>query len=88
MANNHIMLYLASVILLLGIISSSFNMQMYPQGRMSHDYREMCVGDHLAVKGTKFEWAWQHPRAASTKLLLLSSLSLDLHARSSLHTQR
>ncbi|KAL0647794.1 hypothetical protein Bca4012_046085 [Brassica carinata] len=27
MANNHIMLYLASVILLLGIISSSFNMQ-------------------------------------------------------------
>ncbi|KAL0682027.1 hypothetical protein Bca4012_048874 [Brassica carinata] len=53
MANNHIMLYLASVILLLGIISSSFNMQMYPQGRMSHDYREMCVGDHLAVKGTK-----------------------------------
>ncbi|CAN6994521.1 unnamed protein product [Brassica oleracea var. botrytis] len=28
MANNHIMLYLASVILLLGIISSSFNMQL------------------------------------------------------------
>ncbi|KAH0859933.1 hypothetical protein HID58_088194 [Brassica napus] len=26
---------------------------------MSHHFREMCVGDHLAVK---FEWAWQHPR--------------------------
>ncbi|KAG2274797.1 hypothetical protein Bca52824_057352 [Brassica carinata] len=33
--------------------------EVYPQGRMSHHFREMCVGDHLAVK---FEWAWQHPR--------------------------
>ncbi|KAH0851127.1 hypothetical protein HID58_094972 [Brassica napus] len=40
---------------------------MYPQGRMSHHFREMCVGDHLAVKGPKFEWAWQHPRACSTR---------------------
>ena len=26
---------------------------MYPQGRMSHHFREMRVGDHLAVKGPK-----------------------------------
>ncbi|CAN6931579.1 unnamed protein product, partial [Brassica oleracea] len=26
---------------------------MYPQGRMSHHFRKMCVGDHLAVKGPK-----------------------------------
>ncbi|PON85926.1 NADH:cytochrome b5 reductase (CBR) [Trema orientale] len=27
--------------------------KMYPQGRMSHHFREMRVGDHLAVKGPK-----------------------------------
>lgn len=27
--------------------------QMYPQGRMSHHFREMRVGDYLAVKGPK-----------------------------------
>ncbi|KAH9619315.1 hypothetical protein KSS87_004050 [Heliosperma pusillum] len=27
--------------------------KMYPQGRMSHHFREMCVGDYLAVKGPK-----------------------------------
>ena len=26
---------------------------MYPQGRMSHHFREMKVGDDLAVKGPK-----------------------------------
>jgi hypothetical protein len=28
-------------------------MQMYPQGRMSHHFREMKVGDYLSVKGPK-----------------------------------
>jgi len=28
-------------------------MQMYPQGRMSHHFREMQVGDYLSVKGPK-----------------------------------
>ncbi|KAI4301002.1 hypothetical protein L6164_034321 [Bauhinia variegata] len=27
--------------------------KMYPQGRMSHHFREMSVGDYLAVKGPK-----------------------------------
>lgn len=27
--------------------------QMYPQGRMSHHFREMKVGDYLSVKGPK-----------------------------------
>ncbi|KAJ0083868.1 hypothetical protein Patl1_30143 [Pistacia atlantica] len=27
--------------------------KMYPQGRMSHHFREMCEGDYLAVKGPK-----------------------------------
>ena len=29
--------------------------QMYPQGRMSHHFREMRVGDYLAVKGPKVQ---------------------------------
>lgn len=28
-------------------------MQMYPQGRMSHHFREMKVGDYMSVKGPK-----------------------------------
>lgn len=28
-------------------------MKMYPQGRMSHHFREMKVGDYLSVKGPK-----------------------------------
>ena len=27
--------------------------QMYPQGRMSHHFREMREGDYMAVKGPK-----------------------------------
>nr|KJB44435.1 hypothetical protein B456_007G253000 [Gossypium raimondii] len=27
--------------------------KMYPQGRMSHHFRELRVGDYLAVKGLK-----------------------------------
>lgn len=30
-------------------------MQMYPQGRMSHHFREMRVGDYLSVKGPKVQ---------------------------------
>ncbi|CAN6717134.1 unnamed protein product [Malus baccata var. baccata] len=33
--------------------------KMYPQGRMSHHFREMCVGDHLAVKGPKGRFKYQ-----------------------------
>jgi len=28
-------------------------MKMYPQGRMSHHFREMKVGDYMSVKGPK-----------------------------------
>jgi hypothetical protein len=27
--------------------------KMYPQGRMSHHFREMKVGDYMSVKGPK-----------------------------------
>lgn len=33
--------------------------KMYPQGRMSHHFREMCVGDYLAVKGPKGRFRYQ-----------------------------
>ncbi|KAK8638118.1 hypothetical protein V6N13_136558 [Hibiscus sabdariffa] len=33
--------------------------KMYPQGRMSHHFREMCVGDSLAVKGPKGRFKYQ-----------------------------
>ncbi|KAK6926460.1 Flavoprotein pyridine nucleotide cytochrome reductase-like, FAD-binding domain, partial [Dillenia turbinata] len=33
--------------------------KMYPQGRMSHHFREMKVGDHLAVKGPKGRFKYQ-----------------------------
>ncbi|XP_058205441.1 NADH--cytochrome b5 reductase 1 [Rhododendron vialii] len=33
--------------------------KMYPQGRMSHHFREMCVGDYLAVKGPKGRFKYQ-----------------------------
>uniref|UniRef100_M4E4D3 cytochrome-b5 reductase n=1 Tax=Brassica campestris TaxID=3711 RepID=M4E4D3_BRACM len=33
--------------------------KMYPQGRMSHHFREMRVGDHLAVKGPKGRFKYQ-----------------------------
>ncbi|XP_031251764.1 NADH--cytochrome b5 reductase 1 [Pistacia vera] len=32
---------------------------MYPQGRMSHHFREMRVGDYLAVKGPKGRFRYQ-----------------------------
>lgn len=32
---------------------------MYPQGRMSHHFREMCEGDYLAVKGPKGRFKYQ-----------------------------
>ncbi|XP_022152062.1 NADH--cytochrome b5 reductase 1-like [Momordica charantia] len=33
--------------------------KMYPQGRMSHHFREMRIGDHLAVKGPKGRFKYQ-----------------------------
>ncbi|KAK4762967.1 hypothetical protein SAY86_008735 [Trapa natans] len=33
--------------------------KMYPQGRMSHHFREMCVGEYLAVKGPKGRFKYQ-----------------------------
>ncbi|GMG98372.1 hypothetical protein Nepgr_000212 [Nepenthes gracilis] len=33
--------------------------KMYPQGRMSHHFREMCEGDYLAVKGPKGRFKYQ-----------------------------
>ncbi|KAK2976724.1 hypothetical protein RJ640_000744 [Escallonia rubra] len=33
--------------------------KMYPQGRMSHHFREMRVGDYLAVKGPKGRFRYQ-----------------------------
>ncbi|KAI9186962.1 hypothetical protein LWI28_022786 [Acer negundo] len=33
--------------------------KMYPQGRMSHHFREMQVGDNLAVKGPKGRFKYQ-----------------------------
>lgn len=33
--------------------------KMYPQGRMSHHFREMGVGDYLAVKGPKGRFKYQ-----------------------------
>ncbi|MED6218321.1 NADH-cytochrome b5 reductase [Stylosanthes scabra] len=33
--------------------------KMYPQGRMSHHFREMKVGDYLAVKGPKGRFKYQ-----------------------------
>ncbi|KAK3036224.1 hypothetical protein RJ639_030380 [Escallonia herrerae] len=33
--------------------------KMYPQGRMSHHFREMQVGDYLAVKGPKGRFRYQ-----------------------------
>lgn len=35
---------------------------MYPQGRMSHHFREMRVGDYLAVKGPKVLLSFVHLR--------------------------
>nr|KJB77465.1 hypothetical protein B456_012G138400 [Gossypium raimondii] len=32
---------------------------MYPQGRMSHHFRELRVGDYLAVKGPKGRFRYQ-----------------------------
>ncbi|CAK9176646.1 unnamed protein product [Ilex paraguariensis] len=33
--------------------------KMYPQGRMSHHFREMRVGDYMAVKGPKGRFKYQ-----------------------------
>ncbi|KAG9136660.1 hypothetical protein Leryth_004448 [Lithospermum erythrorhizon] len=33
--------------------------KMYPQGRMSHHFREMSVGDYMAVKGPKGRFKYQ-----------------------------
>ncbi|PPR87689.1 hypothetical protein GOBAR_AA33000 [Gossypium barbadense] len=33
--------------------------RMYPQGRMLHHFRELCVGDYLAVKGPKGRFRYQ-----------------------------
>ncbi|CAK9322821.1 unnamed protein product [Citrullus colocynthis] len=33
--------------------------KMYPQGRMSHHFREMRIGDYLAVKGPKGRFKYQ-----------------------------
>lgn len=33
--------------------------KMYPQGRMSHHFREMNVGDYLSVKGPKGRFKYQ-----------------------------
>ncbi|XAR52277.1 Cytochrome-b5 reductase [Bertholletia excelsa] len=33
--------------------------KMYPQGRMSHHFREMCEGDYLSVKGPKGKFKYQ-----------------------------
>ncbi|GAB4824558.1 NADH-cytochrome b5 reductase [Ancistrocladus abbreviatus] len=33
--------------------------KMYPQGRMSHHFRELCEGDYLAVKGPKGRFKYE-----------------------------
>jgi hypothetical protein len=43
--------------------------KMYPQGRMSHHFREMNVGDYLSVKG---------PKVCQFVLLLLHNFFLVL----------
>jgi hypothetical protein len=47
--------YLLCFALICWLTSSSILLivQMYPQGRMSHHFREMKVGDYLSVKGPK-----------------------------------
>ncbi|CAG7902057.1 unnamed protein product [Brassica rapa] len=37
------------------VVKEAALVEMYPQGRMSHHFREMCVGDHFAVKGSKYQ---------------------------------
>jgi hypothetical protein len=52
--------------------------KMYPQGRMSHHFHEMRVGDYLSVKGPK---VWQFP------LLLLHWLFLLILCRKCMHVE-
>ncbi|XP_021733196.1 NADH--cytochrome b5 reductase 1-like [Chenopodium quinoa] len=43
--------------------------KMYPQGRMSHHFREMRVGDYLAVKGPKGRFRYQPGEVAAFGML-------------------
>ncbi|XP_028758036.1 NADH--cytochrome b5 reductase 1 [Neltuma alba] len=43
--------------------------KMYPQGRMSHHFREMCVGDYLAVKGPKGRFKYQPNEARALGMI-------------------
>ncbi|XP_010519356.1 PREDICTED: NADH--cytochrome b5 reductase 1-like [Tarenaya hassleriana] len=43
--------------------------KMYPQGRMSHHFREMRVGDYLAVKGPKGRFRYQPGQARAFGML-------------------
>lgn len=58
------------------------NAQMYPQGRMSHHFREMRVGDFLPVRGPKVRsvlYKVEGVKAFIVYIWLLSSddLSID-----------
>lgn len=50
---------------------------MYPQGRMSHHFRELRDGDYLAVKGPKVDITFLF-RVRNVSLSLLSLLSYQL----------
>ncbi|KAM0953892.1 putative cytochrome-b5 reductase [Dioscorea sansibarensis] len=43
--------------------------KMYPQGRMSHHFREMRVGDYLSVKGPKGRFKYQPGQARAFGML-------------------
>ncbi|KAK9156493.1 hypothetical protein Scep_003067 [Stephania cephalantha] len=43
--------------------------KMYPQGRMSHHFREMRVGDYLAVKGPKGRFRYQQGQVRAFGML-------------------
>ncbi|KAI3691029.1 hypothetical protein L2E82_49243 [Cichorium intybus] len=42
--------------------------KMYPQGRMSHHFREMREGDYMAVKGPKGRFRYQSGQVARAVL--------------------
>ncbi|KAI4308325.1 hypothetical protein L6164_031410 [Bauhinia variegata] len=43
--------------------------KMYPQGRMSHYFREICEGDYMAVKGPKGRFKYQPNQARAFGML-------------------
>ncbi|PRQ59511.1 putative cytochrome-b5 reductase [Rosa chinensis] len=56
-------------LLLSPTFSSDLVIEMYPQGRMSHHFSEMCVGDHLAVKGPKDRFKYEPGQVRTVRML-------------------